>query len=184
MLRPARLIRLNTSGAQRKMNIDNIKMWSCAKYPTLSVMASTADAFCAKRFEASMSVSHAAVYSSCVNCKRGAIQFQLGKHNVDAVKEANKVGRVEHSKTRHLEQTQSKGETNMKEWHKSCDQHGPYTATGPRGGCPKCKAAKEQTTDVVKAKPGARSKEQGARSISPSRRSSHQHRSRTLPKAA
>lgn len=129
------------------MENDELKMFTCKKYGT-GMLAAKADETCAKRFAISIDDKNLVHdFVKCNTCRRGAIQYELGKHKGEGPGSGGK-GPGE-TKGRKTETNKAKGETNMaKEWHKSCEDHGPYTATGPRGGCPKCKAAAGKPADV------------------------------------
>ncbi len=131
------------------MDLDNLKMFTCKKYRT-SMLASKADATCAKRFDAARRDSswdhNVSGFDKCLTCLRGAAMYELGKHKADEKRPAPTRGDEVPTITIHEE-----GETNM-EYHKSCTEHGPFTVGGPRGGCPKCKEAKLQKAGTAKAR--------------------------------
>ncbi len=101
-------------------------MFVCEKYK-ISMLASKADETCAKRYSVSLADKNRIHdFEKCRTCKRGAIQYELGKH-INAV-------------SRGIAETTEKGNEMAKEIHKTCTKHGAFTTTGPAGKCPECKA--------------------------------------------
>lgn len=125
-----------------------IKMWTCKKYPSLSVMATNAAAFCARRFERSKHETSVQAYSRCATCERGAAMYLLEKHKAGGETKQRKDAPI-----------RAKGGTKVapeKTFTKKCETHGEYVTSRSNGACQKCKEAKDQggTTKPVKKSQG------------------------------